>query len=204
MAEILALVEHRQGTIRDITYEVLTCGKKLAEKIDAKLTGVVLGHNTDSLHESIKKYTHRLIVVDHEVFKDFNAEAYQHALADIIKKENPFLTLIGNTAFGIDLCPALATHLGIPFTTDCIGVEIVDRKIRVTRQLYDGKMDAHVRLVESPSYMLTLRSGSCPAEEGGLAAEIQKIESPITSQPDYKRFVEYIEAAVGDVDVTGE
>lgn len=202
MAEILALVEHRQGTIRDITYEVLTCGKKLAEKIDAKLTGVVLGHNTDSLHESIKKYTHRLIVVDHEVFKDFNAEAYQHALADIIKKENPFLTLIGNTAFGIDLCPALATHLGIPFTTDCIGVEIVDRKIRVTRQLYDGKMDAHVRLVESPSYMLTLRSGSCPAEEGGLAAEIQKIESPITSQPDYKRFVEYIEAAVGDVDVT--
>ncbi|MGB7053849.1 MAG: electron transfer flavoprotein subunit alpha/FixB family protein [bacterium] len=202
MADILALVEHRQGTIRDITYELLTCGRKLAEKIDTKLTGVILGHNTESFHESIKKYAHRLIVVDHEVFKDFNAEAYQHALADIIKKQNPFLTLIGNTAFGIDLCPALATHLGIPFTTDCIGVEITDRKIRVTRQLYDGKMDAHVQLTESPSYMLTLRSGSCPAEPGSLAAEIQKIESPITRQPDYKMFVEYIEAAVGDVDIT--
>jgi electron transfer flavoprotein alpha subunit len=202
MAEILALVEHRQGTIRDITFELLTCGRKLAEQTGTKLTGVILGHDTDSLQEKLKKHVHRLIVVDNEVFRDFNAEAYQLALVDIIKKGPPFLTLVGNTAFGIDLCPALATNLGIPFTTDCIGVEISDRKVRVTRQLYDGKMDAHVYLAESASYMLTLRSGSCPAEEGNLTAEIQKLESPITSQPDYKKFVEYIEAAVGDVDIT--
>lgn len=202
MADILALVEHRQGTIRDITYELLTYGRKLAEKMDGKLTGVILGHNTGDFTESVKKHAHRVVVADHEVFKDFNAETYQHALADIIQKENPFLTLIGNTAFGIDLCPALATQLGVPFTTDCIGVEIADKKVRVTRQLYDGKMDAHVYLSEGPSYMLTLRSGTCAAEEGNLSAEIQKIEASITSQPDYKKFVEYIEAAVGDVDIT--
>jgi electron transfer flavoprotein alpha subunit len=50
--------------------------------------------------------------------------------------------------------------------------------------------------------MLTLRSGLCPAQEGNLEAEIQRIESPITSQPDYKKFIEYIEAAIGDVDIT--
>jgi len=202
MANILAVVEHRQGAVRDITYELLTYGRKLAEKTDAKLTGVLLGHNTDRLSESIKKHVHRLVVADHEVFKDFNGEVYQQALAAIIKKESPFLTLVGNTAFGIDFCPALATQLGIPFTTDCIGVEIVDSRVRVTRQLYDGKMDAHVQLTENPSYMVTLRSGSCPAGEGSLSAEIEKIEAPIASQPDYKRFVEYVEAAVGDVDIT--
>jgi electron transfer flavoprotein alpha subunit len=202
MAEILALIEHRQGTIRDITYELLTYGRKLAEKTDGRLTGVILGHNTGDFVESVKKDAHRVLVADHEVFKDFNAETYQHALTDIVKKENPFLTLIGNTAFGIDLCPALATQLGIPFTTDCIGVDIVDNKVRVTRQLYDGKMDAHVSLSENPSYMLTLRSGVCAAEEGNLTAETQTIEPAITDQPDYRKFVEYIEAAVGDVDIT--
>jgi electron transfer flavoprotein alpha subunit len=202
MGNILTLVEHRQGAIRDTTYELLTYGRKLAEKIDAKLTGVILGHNTDGMAESIKKHAHRLVVVDHEVFKDFNAETYQIALLDIIKKENPFLTLIGNSAFGIDLCPSLATQMGVPFTTDCIDVEISDGKIRATRQLYDGKMDAHVQLTESPAYMLTLRSGLCPAQEGNLEAEIQRIESPITSQPDYKKFIEYIEATIGDVDIT--
>jgi electron transfer flavoprotein alpha subunit len=202
MADILALIEHRQGTVRDITYELLTCGKNLSEKAGAKLTGVLLGHNTENLQESVKNYVHRLIVVDHEVFKDFNSEAYQGALVDIVNQEKPFLTLIGNTAFGIDLCPPLATQLGVPFTTDCIGVEIIDQGIRVTRQLYDGKMDAHVKLAEAPSYMLTLRSGSCPAAEGTLTAEVQKLESVVSSQPDYRKFIEYIEAAVGDVDIT--
>ncbi len=202
MGNILALIEHRQGAIRDITYELLTCGRKLAQKTGGKLTGVILGHQTDDMTESLKKHVHRLLVIDHEVFKDFNAETYQTALLDIIKKESPFLSLLGNSAFGVDLCPSLATQMGIPFTTDCIGVEVIDGKIRVTRQLYDGKMDAHVRLVDGPSYMVTLRSGSCPAEEGNLAAEIQKAESPVSSQPDYRKFVEYIEAAVGDVDIT--
>ena len=202
MADILALVEHRQGVVRDITFELMTYGRELAERTGAKLTGVLLGHDTDSMAESVRKHAHRLVLVDHEVFRDFNAEVYHAALADIINKEKPFLTLIGNTAFGIDLCPALATQLGIPFTTDCIGVEVVDRRIRVTRQLYDGKLNAHVQLTENPQYMLTLRSGVCPAEDGDLAAEIEKYESPVTGQPDYKKFVEYIEAAVGDVDIT--
>lgn len=202
MADILAVVEHRQGIVRDITYELMTFGRKLAEKTNAKLIGVLLGHNTADLQEDIKKHVHRLVVADHEVFKDFNGDVYQEAISAVVKKENPFLTIIGNTAFGIDFCPSLATQLGIPFTTDCIGVEVVDGGIRVTRQLYDGKMDAHLKLAQGPSYMLTLRSGTCPAVDGGLSAEIEKIEAPVTSQPEYRRFIEYVEAAVGDVDIT--
>jgi electron transfer flavoprotein alpha subunit len=202
MAHILALIEHRQGAVRDITYELMTYGRQLAEKTGSELIGVLLGHQTDSIAESMRKNVHRLVVMDHEVFQEFNAEVYHTALADIINEKKPFLTLIGNTAFGIDLCPALATQLGIPFTTDCIGVEIVDKKIRVTRQLYDGKLNAHVHLNENPSYILTLRSGVCPAEDGNLDAAIEKLETPITSQPDYKKFIEYVEAAMGDVDIT--
>jgi len=202
MADILAVVEHRQGVVRDITYELMTFGRKLAEKNNGKLIGVLLGHDTNDLQEKIRKHVHRLVVADHEVFKDFNGETYHQAMSAIIKKENPFLTIVGNTAFGIDFCPSLATDLGIPFTTDCIGVEVLDGAIRVTRQLYDGKMDAHLRLAEATSYMLTLRSGTCPAEDGALSAEIEQIESPITSQPEYRTFIEYVEAAVGDVDIT--
>ncbi|UCD19638.1 MAG: electron transfer flavoprotein subunit alpha/FixB family protein [candidate division WOR-3 bacterium] len=202
MATILAVIEHRQGVIRDITFELLTLGRKLAEKNNAQLIGVLLGHDTQSLAESLRTHVHRLLVADHEVFSDFNGETYQQSLATIVKKESPFLTLVGNTAFGIDFAPSLATQLGFPFTTDCIGVEMVDGRIRVTRQLYDGKMDAHVQLAESTSYVLTVRSGICPAEQGGLSAEVEKIESPVVSQPDHKRFIEYIEAVVGDVDIT--
>jgi electron transfer flavoprotein alpha subunit len=202
MSEIFALVEHRQGTIRDITYELMSCGRKLAENASAKLTAVILGHNTDSIVQAVKSQAHRLLVVDSEMFKDFNSELYQITLSEIIKQQNPRLTLIGHSAFGMDLCPALAVQVGLPFATDCLGVEIVEQKIKVTRQMYDGKLNARVLLRENPGHMITLRSGCFPAGESSLEGVVENLDITVSSQPDYRKFIEYIEAAIGDVDIT--
>ena len=202
MNDIFALVEHRQGIIRDMTYELLSCGRKLAEKENTKLTAVILGHNTDDLVQTLKSQAHRLLVVDNDVFKDFNSEVYQNALSEIIKQQNPALTLISHSAFGMDLCPALATQLGVPFTTDCLDIEFVEQKLKVTRQIYDGKLNAKVQLRDNPGYMITLRSGRFPAGEGNLDGAVEKFDTPVSTQPDYRKFIEYIEAAVGEVDIT--
>ena len=202
MNDIFALVEHRQGIIRDMTYELLSCGRKLAEKENTKLTAVILGHNTDDLVQTLKSQAHRLLVVDNDVFKDFNSEVYQNVLSEIIKQQNPTLTLISHSAFGMDLCPALATQLGVPFTTDCLDIEFVEQKLKVTRQIYDGKLNAKLQLRENPGYMITLRSGCFPAGEGSLDAAVEKFDTPVSTQPDYRKFIEYIEAAVGEVDIT--
>ena len=202
MAEIFVLIEHRQEEIRDISFELLAGGRKLAEKNNLQLTAVILGFNTEKIAEKIKSEAHRILVYDNELFKEFNAETYQIVLSDLIQKENPFLFLIGHTAFGMDLCPALATQLKIPFTTDCLDIEISENKLKVVRQMFDGKLDAKVILRENPSYMLTVRAGSFPATESNLEAEISKLDSPISEAPDYRRFIEYIEAVAGDVDIT--
>jgi electron transfer flavoprotein alpha subunit len=202
MSEIFALVEHRQGTIRDITYELMSCGRKLAENANTKLTAVILGYNTDNIVQAVKKQAHRLLVVDSEMFKDFNSELYQNALSEIIKQQNPRLTLIGHSASGMDLCPALAVQVGVPFTTDCLDVEIIEQKLRVTRQMYDGKLNARVLLRENPGYMITLRSGCFPAGESSLEGNVENLDIAVSSQPDYRKFIEYIEAAIGDVDIT--
>jgi electron transfer flavoprotein alpha subunit len=202
MADIFALVEHRQGAIRDITYELMACGRTLAEKVDGKLTAVVLGAGTEELIAPLKSQAHRLIVVDSPVFKDFNSASYQAALADILKKEKPLLTLMGHTAFGMDLCPSLATELESPFTTDCLEIELADGGVRAVRQMFDGKLDARVKLREGASYFLTVRSGCFSAEDAGLTAEIAEMASPVAAEPDFRRFIDYIEPEVGEVDIT--
>ncbi|HEC78833.1 MAG TPA: electron transfer flavoprotein subunit alpha/FixB family protein [candidate division WOR-3 bacterium] len=202
MADVFALVEHRQGSIRDITYELLTCGRKAAADVGGKLTAVVLGYQTEKFIESLKTRADRILVVDNEVFKEFNAETYQITLAEILKRYNPLITLIGHTASGMDICPSLAVQMNLPFTTDCLGLEVKGQELWVTRQMYDGKLNARVRLQESGSYILTIRSGCFPAEDSGLSAEIERFEPPITAQPEYRKFIEYVEAAVGEVDIT--
>lgn len=202
MADILALVEHRQGALRDITFELMACGRMLAEKTEGKLSAVVLGENIDAYTDALKTQAHRILAIDSPVFKEFNSESYKLALADIIKKENPFITIIGHTAFGMDLAPPLGAYLEIPFTTDCLDIEPAGGKVTVVRQMYDGKLDARVQLREATSYLLTLRTGMFPADDAGLSAEVTKIESPLVAEPDYRKFIEYIEPVIGDVDIT--
>ena len=202
MSEIYILIEHRQDEIRDISYELLACGRKLAEENNSTVTAVILGFNTEKIVEKIESQAHKILAIDNEVFKDFNSETYQLALAELVQKDNPFLFLIGHTAFGMDLCPALGTQLNIPFTTDCLDVEISDNNLRVVRHMFDGKLAAKVLLRENPSYLLTLRPGSFPVTESDLKAEILKLDSPVSEAPDYRKFLEYIEAVAGDVDIT--
>ncbi|MBS7632974.1 electron transfer flavoprotein subunit alpha, partial [Candidatus Bathyarchaeota archaeon] len=45
MAKLFVLAEHRQGQLRDITFEMLTKARELAGKTGTELTAVILGSN---------------------------------------------------------------------------------------------------------------------------------------------------------------
>ncbi|MCD6362174.1 MAG: electron transfer flavoprotein subunit alpha/FixB family protein, partial [Armatimonadetes bacterium] len=53
MREIFVLVEHRQGHIRDVTFEMLSKGSELAEETNTELTGVLFGKNVKNLAKLI-------------------------------------------------------------------------------------------------------------------------------------------------------
>ncbi len=202
MKKIFALVEHRKGEIRDITYELLTKGRNLASKLDGELTALLLGNNTSQFTEKLKSCAHHILAVDHEVLKDFNAESYQIVLSDILKKESPYLTLIGHTSSGMDLAPALAQELGTPFATDCIGIDIENDTLIATRQMFSGKLNAKCKMQRAEAYILTIRQAAFPQELANLSADIVPFPSPLTQEPGYRKFVEYLEAVIGEVDIT--
>jgi electron transfer flavoprotein alpha subunit len=206
MNDIHVLIEHRQGAIRDISYEILAAGRKLAAQSQGKLTAVLCGHQAGAFAEKIKTQADRLVVMDSELFKNFNAEIYQMVLAELIKQEKPLLVLLGHSASGMDIGPSLAVQLNMPFATDCCDLQIDNAggtaSVSVTRTMYDGKLNAKVRLRQHGSYLVTLRSGCFPAEEGKRNAEISSFTPSLKTEPEYRRFVEYIEAALGEVDIT--
>ena len=206
MKKIFSLVEHRRGEIPDVSYELLTKGKELAKQGDGEFTALILGHNVKEFAEKIKKEADRVFVVDKEFLKEPNAEAYQIVLSDILKKENPFLTLIGHTALGMDVASSLATSLNIPIATDCVGIDIEDTGkmpvLLATRQPYNGKLNAKVSFAAGSQFMITVRQGAFTSEQGNLSGKIIDVASPIEKEPDYRKFIEYIEAVVGAVDIT--
>jgi len=202
MGKIFALVEHRRGQIQDVSFELLTKGRELAKGLEAELVALLLGHNIGEMAERIKKEAHQVLSVDSELLAEPNAEAYQIVLSHLMKEEGPHLTLIGHTALGMDLAPSLAASLDIPIATDCVEIDLEDHRLITIRQPYNGKLNARVSFVESPQVLITVRQGSFPAQEGNLSARMVDIPSPLREEPTYRRFIQYIEAAVGEVDIT--
>jgi electron transfer flavoprotein alpha subunit len=201
MKEIMVLAEHRSGELRDVTLEMLTKGRELAEAQDARLAVALLGHNVADFSEILKKWAHHVIVVEDPRLENFNADAYQKVLGQLIRDRQPDVTLIGHTSFGVDLAPVLATELDFPLTTDCVDLQMKDGAPLAIRQVYGGKLSAEVSFVGMPC-MTTLRQGAFAIEEKDLGGEISKVDSPLTEEIAYRKFLQYVEAVVGDVDIT--
>jgi len=203
MKKIIALAEHRRGELRDITWEILSKGRQLAEGMGAEIEVALLGKGVGNLAEALKPKAHRVLLIEDDRLEAFNSETYQKVLTQLIIERKPFLTLIGHTATGMDIAPALAVQLKMPLATDCIGIDVTGETFALTRQLYGGKVNAAVSFLKNGPYMITLRTGAFPVvEKEPFPGEIVSVASPLTDEGLAKRFLQYVEAAVGEVDIT--
>jgi electron transfer flavoprotein alpha subunit len=203
MGEIFILVEHRQGKIRDITHEMLAAGEKLASQQGGSSTAILLGHNVKHFAEELATKASKVLVVEDGQLEHFNSILYQKVLSSIIAKYQPDLTLIGHTAFGMDLAPSLSVEMGFPLVTDCIGLSFEENRLKAVRSIYGGKVNANVSLRESKGYVATIRPGVFnPGAPGEEKAGIVMETSPLQGTIDAKKFIEYIEAPITGEDIT--
>jgi len=202
MAEIFVLAEHRRGQIRDITFEMLTKGKELAEKTNTGLTAVLLGKDVKEHAKTLSEYAKKVLVVEDARLKNFNSESYQKVLSHLINERKPLLTMIGHTSFGVDLAPSLAAALKLPLATDCIDLEFESETLAVTRQMYGGKVNVKATVRRSESYVATVRQAAFEAQKLAVNGEITEVASPLSQEITEKRFIEYVLPPPGGVDIT--
>ncbi|RLI17483.1 electron transfer flavoprotein subunit alpha/FixB family protein [Candidatus Bathyarchaeota archaeon] len=204
MVEIFVLAEHRQGQIRDITYEMLTKAHEIAGKTNAETTAIILGKDVKDKAAALAEYAQKVIVIQDPKLENFNSEAYQKVLVHLIKEHKPILTMVGHTSYGIELAPRLAAALQTPLATDCIDLTIENNTLHITRQMYGGKVNANAVLAKAESYIVTVRQAAFTAQkpEPPVNGQILEKPSPLTEEPTTKRFIEYVLPPPGGVDIT--
>ena len=202
MTEIFVLAEHRQGQIRDIAFEMLTKGRELAEKADSDLTAVLLGKEVKEQAATLSQYAQKVLLVEDVKFENFNSEAYQKVLSNLINEHKPLLTMIGHTSFGVDLAPSLAAALKLPLATDCIELEFEGEALVITRQMYGGKVNVKATVHKAESYIVTVRQAAFAAQKPVLNGEIIEKPSPLSEKITKKRFIKYVLPPPGGVDIT--
>jgi electron transfer flavoprotein alpha subunit len=204
MPKIFVLAEHRQGQIRDITYEMLTKAREIAEKTGAELNAVILGNNVKEQAKPLAEYAKSVLLVQDAKLENFNSEAYKRTLSKLITEHKPTLILMGHTSYGIELAPRLAAALGFPLATDCIDIGLEGETLSVTRQMYGGKVNVKATARKASTYMATIRQATFQPKkpEPPANGQITDYPSPLTEEIAEKRFIQYILPPPGGVDIT--
>ena len=196
------VVEHRKQTVTDISLQMLSKGRQLADEAGAGLLAVVIGRDVGAYAEELAGWADRVLAVEDPGLAEPLAEPSQKILSAIIKERKPLLVLMGHSSFGMDLAPALAVELGLPLVTDCTDVSLEDGHVMVRRSLYNGKVNGVYSFVPSETVMVTGRIGEFPVEEGNRNGEVEQVDSSLENEFDYKRFEGYTEQEAAEVDIS--
>jgi len=202
MRDILVLAEHRSGVLRDVSLEMLVAAGQVAAETGGSIVTVLMGSGVDGMAEKLAGYSDKVLYIDDPLFASYNPENIQAVLAELIKEQKPELVMVGHTTQGVDMAPALAVQLDMPYVTDAVGVNVVDGAIKPVRTYYQGKVSADYAFKGEAPYLLTVRESSFTVGDAPKSGTIEKIECPLKAEIESRKFVEYLEAAVGDVDIT--
>lgn len=203
MGEIFVLAEHRQGRLREITFQMLGKAAELCNGSSHQLTAVIIGGKGISLSDELINHAHKIIVVADDRLAHYNADLYKKVLFDLIEKHAPLLTIIGHTPWGMDLAPSLAVRTGFPLASDCVDILIEDGDPKAVRQIYNGKIYSRISFKSSKGYIVTLRPGAFPADRtGDYKGEVIRMDNDFDLPESRVEFIEYMDSETGDIDIS--
>lgn len=200
--DIFVIIEHLRGQVADISYVMLAAARSITSATNGKVVAVLLGHDAESLARDLA--ADRVLYIEHAAFTDFSPDAYQRTLENLIKEHAPRAVLFGDTTIGGDVAAWLSTRLNLPLVSACRTLRADDGNLKFVSQICGGKMMAEGDL-PAPTALVMMVPGGYKPEQGRAAQppEITRADAPALADLRVATR-EYIEPAVGDVDISKE
>ncbi|MFT4412360.1 electron transfer flavoprotein subunit alpha/FixB family protein [Fredinandcohnia humi] len=153
-------IEQNDGVIEGVALELLGAGRKLADKLEVPLSGVLLGDNVKSLCSTVFEFgADKVYLIDNPVLKDYRTESYMTGVNMLCEKYKPEIFLYGATPNGKDLASAVATDLSTGLTADTtmLDVEVETRLLEASRPAFGGNIMATILCKKHRPQMATVR-----------------------------------------------
>src|SRR6056297_3045190 len=161
MSFVWTIAEQYQGTLKNVSFELLSRGRTLADKLETKLASVVIGDGVseESMMELIRRGADEVYSIQDPRLAEFVVETYSNVLAGIIKTYAPVIILAAATSAGRTLMPHLAIKVNTGLTADCTELDIEERtgNLLQTRPAIGGNIMATIKTPEHRPQMATVR-----------------------------------------------
>ena len=207
-----------EGTqIEEVSFELLTKGRKLASELGVKLEAIVAGHDVKGKVESqILPYgVDVLHVFDAPGLSPYTTRPHTAVLVHLFEREQPQICLMGATSIGRDLGPRVSSTLTSGLTADCTALEIGDYEDKKNKKNYEnllyqirpafgGNLMATIVSPTSRPQMSTVRPGvmSKLERKPGATGEIIKCNVELDASDIRTKIVDIVKSAKEMVSLT--
>lgn len=167
--EVWVFIEQHEGKPADVSFELLSKGRKLANSLNGVLKSIVIGHNVRNIAEESFKYgADEAILIDHESLEKYRDLPYSRIMTDLVKNRQPRIVLFGATIIGRGLAPRVASNTTSGLTADCTDLQISDvtylkkdynELLLQIRPAFGGNIIATIITPDNPIQMATVREG---------------------------------------------
>lgn len=169
---IAVYVDHVEGHIHPVTFELIGKARELASKINHPVYCVFMGCDIKNKGEELLHYgVDKVFVYDYEELKDFRIEPYTAVFEDFIDKVRPTAVLVGATTIGRSLAPRVAARFKTGLTADCTILDIKENTDLVQiRPAFGGNIMAQIVTPNNRPQLATVRYKVMSAPQRNIEA----------------------------------
>lgn len=179
---VWTMAETNNGKLRRVAFELLTRGRKLADKLDEELTSFVIGNNVskEEANKLIEAGADKVYLINDPRLENFIVENYSNVMVSLVEEYKPEIILGAATTQGRTVLPHVAIRVGAGLTADCTELDIEEEtgNLLQTRPAIGGNILATIHTPKHRPQMATVRPKSTsPAEQvPGREGEIVELD----------------------------
>lgn len=197
---IVGLVEHEGGVVSDLSLQMLTQGRRLAERLDVPLAALLVGAEARPAVDGLAAFGVSAVhlAVDDRL-DGYAPGAWAASIVDLIGRARAGAVLAAGSDRGNEVMAHVGARTGLPVAANCTEVEPGD-PYQVTRVRWGGSLLEEARL-RGDVKLLTVAPHAVQAEEAPAASGCSVEDfSPALQDKDFRvRVARREERAAGKV-----
>jgi electron transfer flavoprotein alpha subunit len=179
--DVWVVAEQNDGQLHDVSLELLSKGRQLADRLHVRLAAVLLGAKVQELAQRLVQHgADRVLAGEDARLAHYQTNPFAKIVSQLIEEHRPQIVIFGATPVGRDLAPRVASTVRAGLTADCTDLDIgehteagsdnkYENLLYQIRPAFGGNIIATIVNPERWPQMATVREGVMRMPEADTA-----------------------------------
>ena len=194
---VLVYANSSDGKFKKSAFEVVSYGKKVAEKLGTNLVALTI--NADDVSELQKYGAETIVTVKNDHLNIFNAKGYASVIKQVVELKKSQVVIIDSSIDGLYLAPLVSVSLDAGYASNVVELPSSTNPFVVKRKAFSNK-GFNNTVISTDNKVIGLAKNSYGIFENPVSAKIESFEASV-SDADLGVKSKSIDKAVGKVTI---